>query len=289
VVARQLFALAHGASAFEPLTQRLLHVAANNGDISKTDTAVAQLAEQRIPNPQVAGSIPSRRVTNDAPTGFGLYKYGQGYWVRVLTAILMGTLILAGAAWVYSRLSAVSIPVTGYSVSLARLTGTAGPGTPVELYKDNEKVGTAVVSELNVQDDKKSAIAQLSDVSLADGRVIADAQRVRTPDAAIFDAAVTERSPKFLFPRLYLQAGVAGAILLVGAIFLYRYVGTRPPSVDFLIATDSEMRKVNWSTRKIIVDSTMVVIGATFLIAGYIFIADFGLSSLVKFVGLLQR
>ncbi len=34
------------------------------------------------------------------------------------------------------------------------------------------------------------------------------------------------------------------------------------------------MRKVNWSTRKIIMDSTMVVISATFFIASLIFIAD---------------
>jgi preprotein translocase SecE subunit len=266
-------------------------VAANNGDISKIDTAVAQLAEQRIPNPQVAGSIPSRRVSEVAPSGFGLYKYGQGYWVRVLTAIFAGTLILAGAAWSYSRLAAVSIPVTGYSLTLARVNGTVAPGTTLDLYKGTEKVGTAVAGAYLLQDDKKSAIVQVKDVTLNSGRVIADTDRARIGEisAPSFDAAVSERAPQFLFPRIYLQAGIAAAIALAGAFFLYRYVGTRPSSVEFLVATDSEMRKVNWSTRKIIVDSTMVVIGATFLIAGYIFISDFGLSGLVKAIGLLQR
>ncbi len=266
-------------------------MAANNGDNSKIDTAVAQLAEQRIPNPQVAGSIPSRRVSEVAPSGFGLFKYGQGYWVRVLSAIFAGTLILAGAAWSYSRLAAVSIPVTGYSLSLTRVNGAIPAGTTVDLYKGSEKVGTAVAGDYLLQDDKKSAILQVKDFTLNGGRVPADADRARVGElnSPSFDAAVLERAPKFLFPRVYLQAGVAGAIVLLGALFLYRYVGTRPSSVEFLVATDSEMRKVNWSTRKIIVDSTMVVIGATFLIAGYIFVADFGLSGLVKAIGLLKR
>jgi preprotein translocase SecE subunit len=62
--------------------------------------------------------------------------------------------------------------------------------------------------------------------------------------------------------------------MLVGLWTIFRYVGTKPSSVEFLIATDEEMRKVNWSTRKIIIDSTKVVVIATFLIAGLIFIFD---------------
>jgi len=77
-----------------------------------------------------------------------------------------------------------------------------------------------------------------------------------------------------VFQRVYLQGAVALALLLVGCGIVYQYVARKPASVEFLIATDEEMRKVNWSTRKIIIDSTQVVIMATFLIAGYIFIAD---------------
>jgi preprotein translocase SecE subunit len=78
-----------------------------------------------------------------------------------------------------------------------------------------------------------------------------------------------------IFQRVYLQLGVALVLVLIGSFVTFHYVARKPKSVDFLIATDEEMRKVNWSTRKIILDSTQVVIFATFLIAAYIFVADF--------------
>jgi preprotein translocase SecE subunit len=78
-----------------------------------------------------------------------------------------------------------------------------------------------------------------------------------------------------IFNQLYLQAGVAGAILLLGAIITFYQVGVRKPTVEFLIATDAEMKKVNWSSRREIMGSTYVVIGACFLIAGAIWVFDF--------------
>ena len=41
----------------------------------------------------------------------------------------------------------------------------------------------------------------------------------------------------------------------------------KPTNVDFLIATDSEMKKVNWTSRKELIGSTKVVIIFMFLIA----------------------
>src|SRR3712207_7866772 len=41
----------------------------------------------------------------------------------------------------------------------------------------------------------------------------------------------------------------------------------KPANVDFLIATDSEMKKVNWTSRRELIGSTKVVIVFMFLIA----------------------
>ena len=45
----------------------------------------------------------------------------------------------------------------------------------------------------------------------------------------------------------------------------------KPSNVDFLIATDSEMKKVNWTSRKELMGSTKVVIIFMFLIAFLLF------------------
>ncbi len=72
----------------------------------------------------------------------------------------------------------------------------------------------------------------------------------------------------------YVQAGVFLAICIVGGLLIYRFVGLKPRSVDFLVATEGEMKKVNWSTRKEILGSTWVVIGLTAFVAAIIFVLD---------------
>jgi len=59
------------------------------------------------------------------------------------------------------------------------------------------------------------------------------------------------------------------AILVLGVIgaIAYWLIGSHPRTVDFLIATEGEMKKVNWSTRKEVTGSTMLVIGFTFFLA----------------------
>lgn len=59
-----------------------------------------------------------------------------------------------------------------------------------------------------------------------------------------------------------LWCGILGSLL-------YMFVWVKPRSVDFLVATETEMKKVNWSTRKEIVGSTIVVIGLAAGIAGF--------------------
>ncbi|RNC82861.1 MAG: preprotein translocase subunit SecE [Phycisphaera sp.] len=59
-------------------------------------------------------------------------------------------------------------------------------------------------------------------------------------------------------------------------------------SVDFLIATDGEMKKVNWSTRKEVQGSTIVVVIASFLLAFAIFVVDYGFGAFFKLIGVLQ-
>jgi preprotein translocase subunit SecE len=101
-------------------------------------------------------------------------------------------------------------------------------------------------------------------------------------------ADISERVGIPIFNKAYLQASVAAFFLLGGATLIYWFVAVRPGTVDFLVDTDGEMKKVNWSTRKAILDTTWVVIAATFLIAAALYIFDVLWSEFMRVVGVLH-
>ncbi len=86
----------------------------------------------------------------------------------------------------------------------------------------------------------------------------------------------------------YLQGGVAIAILAVGLAFVYWLCYAKPKSSEFLIATEGEMKKVNWSSRREILGSTWVVITVAFVIATMIFLVDWGFSTFFRAIDVLQ-
>jgi len=57
---------------------------------------------------------------------------------------------------------------------------------------------------------------------------------------------------------------------------------------DFMIATEGEMKKVSWSTRREVVGSTKVVILFTLLLALYLFVVDIVLQKLFHAIGVLR-
>ncbi len=70
--------------------------------------------------------------------------------------------------------------------------------------------------------------------------------------------------------RLLAPVGVlAGLVYLV-----WHYVGRSPRAVDFMVATEGEMKRVNWSTRREIIGSTRVVIFTILALAFILFIFD---------------
>ncbi len=235
------------------------------------------------------------RTPGDAPeerarVTFGLYKFGQGYWVRAMTAAMLGVLFLAGGLWAASEVGAVSLPTHRWTLQIEGVSGTLAPGERVTLHRftdsDQGLLGTAVVESYTTS-GRASARLVVNDVKIGDaGLGVPDARRIVTEAGFAGQSTRIEGNP--IFDKIYLQAGVAGAVILVGVVLAYWYVGLKRSSVDFLIATDGEMKKVNWSTRKVIWDSTMVVVSATFLIAGLLFIFDLALHGLAKAVGLLN-
>jgi len=74
---------------------------------------------------------------------------------------------------------------------------------------------------------------------------------------------------------LYVQWGAFVIVAIIAGLLIYYYVGKKRSSVDFMIATEGEMKKVNWSTRREVIGMTWVVIGLTFFIALFIALFDF--------------
>ncbi len=71
------------------------------------------------------------------------------------------------------------------------------------------------------------------------------------------------------------QVGLAlAAVIIVGLSLLAWRLMNKVPNAQFLIDTDGEMKKVNWSTRKELIGSTRVVILFMFAIAAFLFVVD---------------
>ncbi len=71
----------------------------------------------------------------------------------------------------------------------------------------------------------------------------------------------------------YVHFGVP-FVLLLGLAILMFWLVNRPGNVDFLVATEGEMKKVSWSSKKEIIGSTKVVIITTFVVAFMLFGVD---------------
>lgn len=83
--------------------------------------------------------------------------------------------------------------------------------------------------------------------------------------------AVTGEMVRAPFPRW--SIGITAAFVVTCIILIWRTLN-RPTVVDFLIATESEMKKVNWTSRKELIGSTKVVIFFMALIAAILFLYD---------------
>lgn len=231
---------------------------------------------------------------------FGLYKSGQGYWMRVVTAAMLGTLFLAMAMWTAGQAKrvAATLPVSSYSV-LVRPNAVGTPpaaGSRLVLLgavhgsQEPPVIGSATVEQYDVENRRiVFATPEITNPNYAVG----DVQLFRVDGAAgqppvyTVERADTPR-PQAVIEPVLIQGIAASVILVIGAIVTYWFCGVRPKTVDFLINTDMEMKKVNWSTRKDIIGSTWVVIGSSFLIAAFIFLTDFIMQALFKSIGVLQ-
>ena len=137
--------------------------------------------------------------------GLTVYKSGQGYWTRVMTAIAIMTFSLGAAAWFNAQILEVYV-----------LTSEAGANN-----------------------------------------------------------------------ALYWKAGIIAATALIIGGLLWHLLN-KPKIADFMIATENEMKKVNWPTKQAVMALTWVVIAGTLMIAAILFVADFGFTNFFQWLNVLE-
>lgn len=92
----------------------------------------------------------------------------------------------------------------------------------------------------------------------------------------------------FNLEPIYIQAAIVAIVFLIFGGLVYRLVYQKPSTSEFLIATEGEMRKVNWSTRREVFGSTVVVITISVFISLLLLLADFLFATFFRTVGVLQ-
>ncbi len=226
----------------------------------------------------------------------GLYKPGQGYWIRVMTACLIGLIAVASAGWLWTQgdLIASKLPKAGYTLGVRGTTGEPVSGQTVELLGPGDAAGAQpVIGTATVRAYRPEAQAiEVGDVVMtadAQGKVrdIADTAGVRS--AAGFGGLVRSHTDIPSVEPLYIKGGFAAVVIVAGAVLAYWLAGMRARTVDFLIDTDFEMKKVNWSTFREIRGSTFVVIGACVLISASLFVFDFFFKTVFQSIGILAK
>ncbi|CAN5740871.1 hypothetical protein BH11PLA1_BH11PLA1_20010 [soil metagenome] len=224
----------------------------------------------------------------------GIYKAGQGYWVRVMTATLLGvvTLGLAGWAWSQTRSLISTLPRAGFETDIKNVSAPLPENATVRLLgpaagNTTEDIGTArLASPLTLT--PPSSRVELRDLAPREGKNLQSALAIVDPATDTRIAEITGRSPIYAFNPDLAATAVISVIIIIGAILTYWLVALRPQTVDFLVATDFEMKRVNWSTRREIVGSTWVVIGACILLSGMLFLFDVLLKTAFSAVNLLR-
>jgi preprotein translocase SecE subunit len=223
---------------------------------------------------------------------FGIYKPGQGYWVRVMTAVMLGVLTLAGAAWLFGegQKLAGSLPQSRWTVSLSTAPEQPpAPGTPVTIEQRGSTGEFQAIANGELA-RSTGAVVNLKSVDLARE----DIDYTRATHLSVQQNGGTARLPisgkpvrSAAIEPFYIQGSMALVAIAIGAFATIWLVGAKPQPVEFLIATDMEMKKVNWSTKRDILRSTNVVIFVSLVMSVALFGIDLVFQAFFKAIGIL--
>lgn len=104
-----------------------------------------------------------------------------------------------------------------------------------------------------------------------------------------FAGFVFEQLGRYTFAQSLAVRYTVPAVLLVAlGAWVFHLVGRHRAIVDFLIATEGEMKKVNWSSRKDVFGATRVVIFTVMALGLILFIVDYLFIQFFEAIGVLR-
>lgn len=116
---------------------------------------------------------------------------------------------------------------------------------------------------------------------------------VRWCSAAAF-AIIAIGSAHFLYEQLarvqneWVQFLIPVGLLVLIGYGIFRFLGQSRSVVDFMIATEGEMKKVNWSTRREVLGATKVVIATVIALGLILFAVNICFIFLFESIGVLR-
>jgi len=183
-----------------------------------------------------------------------IYKKGQGTWARLGAAAGMGLFAVYGCLSLRNELAAAdlsaAVTVAGHDVPVALLV-SAGVFLLVGLV-------------LGLLGRLPGALVAVVELAVASGHLIAYRAHLRPADV------------------------IAAALFCFLALGIL-YVVNVPRVVDFLIATEVELRKVSWPSRPELMRQTLVVVVTVVVFAVLILVVDLIFARIPDLVKLMQR
>jgi preprotein translocase SecE subunit len=221
------------------------------------------------------------------------YKHAQGQ--RVRRGTILGILLLAGAG-IYTLIShqvlrrgsenwELNLPFTGQVTVQKANAGDAadkfdwagGDQVTVDRYRFQEisrDFDPATHVKIVLHGDSKFKDGEIVTKSAYEAerhKVESEGGILPKPIATDPPVGSTEFRRLVLLPALQYTVPL---LILAGSIWLAWRVVNLPVFADFLIATEAELNKVSWTTRKRLAQDTIVVLVTVVLMAGFLFTTD---------------
>ena len=90
------------------------------------------------------------------------------------------------------------------------------------------------------------------------------------------------------FESDWIRFGIPVVILVITGYWAFRMLGQNRSIVDFMIATEGEMKKVNWSSRREVLGATKVVIATVIALGFTLFVVNVVFMFIFESIGVLQ-